>query len=165
MAAPEVEAFLVKAYRAADAALESPMPDVSRMLERQLDIDKNLATSVLCFGACYCLKDQAWLWYRWAKKDEPGLDAIARLASLTLNEAAESFGDCYACTDTADLLHEAAGAMRAATSSAEIASIAYALAHYMITLYYWVDASIPWAELSPVHADLVRARAGSVREA
>ena len=150
--------FRDKTLAAAEAGLTEPMPDAGRMLERQLDIDKNLATSMLCFGACYGLKDQAWSWYLWAKEGKDGLPAITRYASETLAAQAASFGDCYACSDAERMLKEASEEMAGAETAEDVEDVAFAVAHYMITLYYWVDASIPWADLSPIHADLVRAR-------
>ena len=145
------EAFAQKVW------LEQP-DDIGRMLHKNLDRDKNLATSCLCLGDTNALKEDAWTWYRWGRDSRGDLATIKGLACERLREAQEYFMDYYAFEDTVALIGDAQVAIGACATHAELRDAAYALEHCLILMHYWTDISIPWAELSPVHADLLRRR-------
>ena len=132
--------------------------DIDLMLHKNLDRDKNLATSCLCLGDTNALKEDAWTWYRWGRDGRGDLATVTALACERLHEAQEYFMDYYAFEDTVELLKDAEDALGRCTSHAELRDVAYALEHCLILMHYWTDISIPWAELSPIHAELLRKR-------
>ena len=68
--------------------------------------------------------------------------------------------DYHAFEDTITLLGDAEEAIGACATHGELRDVAYALEHCLILMHYWTGISIPWAELSPVHAGLLRERDG-----
>lgn len=157
--APDEFIVLARAY-ADEVWLERPQ-DIDRLLKKNLDIDKNLATCCFAFGTTSDVKDEAWRWYRWGKEGKGDLRTLAALASEFLRGQAQTFEVYFGFTDAASLLLSAASAMGSVTSHDELKRVSYELNHCMMLLHYWCDICIPWAELSLVHADLVRAREGA----
>lgn len=147
--------FISEASQYSDSIwLERPT-DIVRMLQRNKGLEKNLATSVFCFADTSSLKDAAWSWYRLGKKREGDLATILSIAAERLDGAAKTFETYYSMEDAAHLMEDAARAMREVSSFEELSSVSYAFEHCMVLLHYWCDISIPWSDLSPVHAQLM----------
>lgn len=142
---------------AQDIWLDRP-DDIGRMLCKNLDRDKNLATSCLCLGDTNALKEDAWTWYRWGRDGRGDLATVKALACERLHEAQAYFMDYYAFADTVALLKDAEGALGSCATHDDLRDVAYALEHCLILMHYWTDISIPWAELSPIHADQLHRR-------
>lgn len=153
-----VDAFVERSGDAYDAVWNAPSPDIRRMLHKNIGIGKNLSTSVFAFGDTSAIEGDAWTWYRRGKGRKGDLGTLTSLAAERLTGAAKSFRDCYDFQDTANLLEEAADALGAVNTHAELASVAFALERYLVLIHYWVDAAIPFAELCPAHAEMIRAR-------
>lgn len=148
--------FLEESERWSRLATQQMPAEVGSMLRRQLDIDKNLATSVLAFGNSYAVKDAAWGWYRMALAHEGDLDTIKAVTSSYLRGQSSSYLDCYSLGETAAFLSKAADAADECAGWDELADVLYAVVHHMVRTYYWIDANIPWAKLSPIQAEMVR---------
>jgi hypothetical protein len=153
-----IEKFLAEASSWSTAATYKMPAEIGTLLRRQLDLDKNLATSVLAFGNSYAVKDVAWGWYCLARSHEGDLATLRSVASSYFRNQSLSYLDCYALSETSVFLSGAADAVNDCSEWNEFADILYSVVHHMIRTYYWIDASFPWAKLSPVHASLVKGR-------
>ena len=155
------EDFLAEAASYSDATWLDVPADIRRMLKKNLELDKNLATSCFAFGDTHNLKDDMWRLYRWGKEGAGDLDTLKMVGCERLSSEAKVFVDYYGFTDAAALLEHASKALAEAPDHEALSKVAYAIEHCLVGLHYWVDISIPWAELSPVHAKIIKGRDAS----
>ena len=135
--------------------LEQP-EEIRRMLQRNVEINKNFSVWTSCNGRVESLNASLYSYYVQIEKGEAELSFWKRLLSAEMKNYGQIMDSFYYMGETARLLKLCAQAYECVENREQLLSLTESLLFYSAQIAYWVDMSIPWDAVSDAFAQIMK---------